>query len=660
MKNLDGRQQSLFRPETTWAPPTELPDISQCSVVSIDTETCDPNLKNDLGSGWYRNDGKIVGISVAYPEDGRAKGLYAPFAHEGGDNLNKQNVIDWLNHFFRNFNGVLVLMECMYDLGWLSAEGVDVSRVLSGEIVIRDVLFIQALIDENRRSYNLDSIAVSHGLPSKDESLLREAASSFGVDPKSGLWKLPARYVGRYAERDAELPLIIYSKQLKIVEQDKLERVVDLEHSLVPCLMAMKKKGIRVDVSKAEEHRDVFMAEYNKTLTEIKAECGLPVEVFSAPSVAMGFNELSISYPKTKIGRPSFTDDWLSSHPSKMAKLVTHARKQQRAAVTFCEGLVLSKQFKGRVHPNFHPLRSDEGGTVSGRFSSSNPNAQQIPGRDPKMGTILRGLFLPEEGEQWSAADFSQQEPRIMVHYAEQRGCTKGAEAAERYRNDPNTDYHSMTAEMIFGPNFTKQQRFFAKTTNLGLSYSMGALKLCKQLGFPTAMKTGYDGRQYEGPGPEGEALLAKYHGAMPFVRELSTQFTNQAKMDGAIRTLAGRLCRFPFFESTSGGRAMSYDAACNLYGASGIRRAFTHTALNRKIQGGAADFSKVALRNLWRAGFTPLVMVHDEFGISVPDKKKAREAADIMRDCVKLNVPMKVDIDMGNSWGEAKPVTDD
>ena len=314
----------------------------------------------------------------------------------------------------------------------------------------------------------------------------------------------------------------------------------------------------------------------------------------------------------------------------------------------------------GRIHAEFHPLRSDDGGTVSGRFSSSNPNLQQVPARDPRMNTIIRGLFLPEDGEQWCAADYSQQEPRLTIHYAAERGCTRGQEAADRYNTDPDTDYHNFVASLVFGSVFTKQERNIAKMINLGLAYGMGGAKLCKKLGFTTVRKVGKNNQEYEVAGPEGQAILDKYHKEVPFIKELSQQYAQHANNHGYLTTMSGRRCRFSAWEPLSGGRALPYADAVRVYGQNNIKRAFTHAALNRKIQGGSADMVKVSIRNLWRAGICPLVTIHDENGVSVPNKEKAKEVMEIMKTCVKLRVPLKVDGDLGPSWGEAKPMKED
>lgn len=968
---LDGRQASLFKPEASWLPPAVLPDLTRMDIVSLDTETSDPNLK-EKGAGWCRNDGYIVGISAAWPEEGKAKAFYAPFRHEGGDNLPPENVIAWLNYFFKNFKGTLILMNGMYDLGWLIATGIDMSRVMNEEIKLWDVMFTEALLDENRRSYNLNSLAETHGFQQKNESLLSEAAYAFGFDSKSGLWRLPARYVGPYAETDAKLPLKIYFKQKKLIEDQSLEKVHGLEHSLVPCLLDMRLRGIRVDLDKAERYRAGFIGKHDEAVLKIKNICGLAPEVFAADSVAKCFDAASITYPKTGKGRPSFTDDWLSSHPSDMAKLVTFARKQHRAANTFCDGLVLNKHHNGRVHCEFHPLRSDEGGTVTGRFSCSNPNLQQTPVHDIDVGNKIRELFLPEEGEMWAASDWcfsddtevlteegfklfsiltkedklwqyhlntrelslatplnyqkmpykgymksfkgkfidllvspnhncllfedgdikrpemhkaevlpvhdycqlhavpvsfgsnekyldnlllilicaiqadaslevgkritfklkkqrkidrlkrtleelemnykefkgksqegfiyirfsvqelprkihefldlsskaktfkrsllhlsldkrnfllqelrlwdgshnyycstnianvhlmqeiatlsgirtslsisktrvgkdfakvgfsstepmtyicrlqrsdilydgsiycvtmpestvivrrngkvmitgqSQQEPRLTVHYAEERGCRGAHEAAEAYRSDHRTDYHNLIATLVFGPGFTKDQRKVAKTINLGGAYGMGGAKLCKELGLPTIMKTNFKGQQYEAAGPEGQAIMDRYHAAVPFIRELSDYYKKVATENGTLRTLSGRLYHFCWYEPISGGRALKYEDAVRTYGANNIRMAYTHKALNSKIQGGSGDIMKISMRNLYREGHKILLTMHDENGLSVGTNKRAKEAAEIMNSCVKLRVPLLCDVDVGPSWGEAKALVEE
>jgi DNA polymerase-1 len=182
---------------------------------------------------------------------------------------------------------------------------------------------------------------------------------------------------------------------------------------------------------------------------------------------------------------------------------------------------------EGRIHGHINQLRSDDGGTVSGRLSMSNPNLQQIPARDPELGPMIRSLFLPEEDEQWAAIDFSQQEPRILVHYAQIFGKWKsrplgGAqEFVDGYNSDASMDFHTMVAEMAQIPR--KQ----AKTINLGMMYGMGVNKLADQLDVDV---------------DTAKELTKQYHNRVPFVKELMNGVSRAVdqKDDGSIRSLEG------------------------------------------------------------------------------------------------------------------------
>ena len=650
---LDPNQLPLIVPESSWRPPTELPNLLNEKVIALDTETNDPQL-TELGPSWFRGGGHLAGISLAW----RGGNIYIPVGHKGGDNLDKAQVLAWLKPLLANFTGTLVLMHALYDLGWLRTEGIPIPPQAN----LWDVMMVEALLDEHRGFYNLAAIAQSYHLKPKDETLLREAAAAYGLDPKKDLWQLPGRFVGAYAERDADAPLEIYERQKVLVAQQGLEKVVRLEHDLIPLLQEMRFRGVRVDMKNAEILMDQFTLEHEGYRSEIKRLTGYNVDVWSGDSCAAAMDRADLVFKRTPTGKPAFTDDWLAGHEHEVPRLISKARKSYKAGQTFCKNMVLDHADKnGRIHAAFHPLRSDDGGTVSGRFSSSDPNLQQVPARDARMNTLIRGLFLPEEGEQWCAIDYAGQEPRLTVHYAAARGCTKAQEAVDKYNTDPNTDYHNLVAEMMFGSGYGPAERKKAKTINLGLAYGMGGAKLARSLRLPTVWKmNSYSGREYEAAGPEAQDLLDKYHVSVPFIRELSKEYSMIAETTGQIRTLSGRLCRFPYWEPKKGGRAMIKKDAISTYGHDNIKRSYTYAALNRKIQGSAADMVKVSLRDLWREGLVPLVTVHDENGLSVPDKTVARRAAEIMSSCVMLKVPLKVDIDFGPSWGAAKPMVED
>lgn len=645
----DPRQIPMFETPSSWETPTELPlEIFNATVIGLDTETKDPDL-NTKGPSWFRGGFDVAGISLAWGD----KSIYLPIGHRDGGNMDREKVIAFIRELLQRFTGTLVLMNAFYDLGALRMLGIEINY---DQMTVRDISMIEALIDEHKIRYNLDSIALTYGFQQKDEKLLREAAANYGFDPKTDMWMMHAKYVGAYAAYDAEVTLKIYHRQMIQVQLQSLEKVVQLEHDLLPLLLEMRWRGVRTDVNRAEELYERFTKQEKEYTQEIQRLTGRPIDIWSADSCAAACDAVNLSYKQTAAGKPSFEDGWLAGHAHAVPQLISKARKQYKAANTFCKGMVLDMADRnGYVHASFNPLKSDDGGTVSGRFSSSQPNLQQVPGRDPEMSNLIRGLFLPEPGELWCAADYSQQEPRLTIHYAVVNGCTAAEEAMMAYQQDPNTDYHQLVADMAgIG-------RKPAKTINLGLAYGMGGAKLARSLGLGTVWKENYySKKKYEAAGPEAQAILDKYNNALPFIKQLSNIYINQADRNGYLTTLAHRRCRFPFYEPKNGGRAMIYKEAGAAYGFDNIKRAMTYPALNRKIQGGSADMIKISLRNLWREGIVPKVTVHDENGVSVKSPAEAKRVAEIMRDCVQLKVPLKVDVDVGPSWGAAKPLTEE
>jgi DNA polymerase I-like protein with 3'-5' exonuclease and polymerase domains len=213
-----------------------------------------------------------------------------------------------------------------------------------------------------------------------------------------------------------------------------------------------------------------------------------------------------------------------------------------------------------------------------------------------------------------------------------------GAETmAQAYRDNPGTDFHQMVADMA------GIQRKQAKTIGLGLMYGMGKNKLAEQLDLPV---------------DEASELMTTFHQKVPFLKGTVNAVMKRIEhpaSGGAIRTLLGRKCRFPLWEPTQWGinKALPYEQAVMEYGRS-IKRAFTYKGLNRLIQGSAADQTKAAMVALHRAGFNLLLQVHDEIALSVSAYGEAREAAEIMQNAVELEVPSKVDVEIGPSWGKA------
>jgi DNA polymerase I-like protein with 3'-5' exonuclease and polymerase domains len=361
------------------------------------------------------------------------------------------------------------------------------------------------------------------------------------------------------------------------------------------------------------------------------------VDIWAAASIASAFDKLKIEYPRTEKGAPSFTRSFLESHDHPISKLIVESRELNKTAGTFLGPYLDHARDDGRIHPHINQLRSDDGGTVTGRLSMANPNLQQVPARHEIIGPLVRGLFLPEDGHQWAACDFSSQEPRLLVHYATMLDLPGAEKMAQAYRDNPDTDFHQMVADMA---GIKRKQ---AKTIGLGLMYGMGKNKLADQLDLPV---------------DEASELMTTFHQKVPFLKGTVNAVMKRIEhpgSGGAIRTLLGRKCRFPLWEPTQWGinKALPYEQAVMEYGRS-IKRAFTYKGLNRLIQGSAADQTKAGMIALHKAGFNLLLQVHDEIALSVYSREEALEAAEIMKNAVELEVPSKVDIELGPSWGEA------
>ena len=617
-------QNSLFPPQSDWSVPDFFPQFSETETVAIDLETYDPHLMT-CGPGWATGRGHVVGIGVATKDwEG-----YFPIRHEGGGNLDEGIVLRWLTNLLKSTKREVVFHNALYDVGWLRREGV----IVHGKIL--DTIIAAPLLNENRFSYSLDNLGVEYCDERKDEALLKNAALAFGINPKSEMYKLHAKYVGPYGQQDASLTLKLWNKLKIEIAQQGLEKIFEMESKLIPLLLEMRWRGVRVDEEKAERVSKKLSTEEQKIQIEIKRKYGTDVNLWANASLESIFEKNKIWFPRTAKGMASFQKDWLEGHSHELPQLIVRARKLNKARTTFIDKMIGEHSFKGRIHAEAHPMRNDRGGTVTGRFSYSNPNLQQVPARDPEIGSLIRSLFIPEEGCQWGVFDYSQQEPRLTVHYANQMNLT-GAKDAVKLYTEENADFHQIVADMA---NIPRKQ---AKTINLGLSYGMGKEKLIKELGIDDT---------------EAENLFQQYHAKVPFIRALQDQCARVAMDRGYIRTFAGRRCRFDLWESRfERSQPLPLEEAKDKYG-DDLKRSYTYKALNRLIQGSAADMTKLAMIGLWEEGIVPHLQVHDEVDISIESKEQADTVTRVMVNCVKLAVPLLVDQELGTSWGETKEI---
>ena len=610
-----------FEAQTEWIEPEEYPDLRSYDEIAIDLETRDPELKT-RGSGSVIGLGEVVGIAVAVP----GRKFYFPIAHGSGPNMDKKRTLEW----FKDICGspaTKIFHNAMYDVCWIRKLGIKINGL------VVDTMIAASLIDENRFQYSLNALSWDYLGHGKSEAALNEAAKSRGLDPKADMWQLPAMEVGSYAEKDAELTLELWQIFKKEIVYQDIESIFNLETDLFPCLVDMRFLGVRVDVERAHKLKQDLQYQENLLLSQIKKESNIDVQIWAARSIAKVFDKLKLPYERTlKTQAPSFTKNFLQEHPHPVVKQIAKAREINKAHTTFID-TIIKYEHKGRIHAEINQIRSDAGGTVTGRFSYNNPNLQQLPARNKDLGPMIRSLFIPEENCTWGCFDYSQQEPRLVVHYAALHKFPTVYDVVDAYENDSSTDFHQTVADMA------KIPRSQAKTINLGLFYGMGKAKLQAELGVSK---------------DKAAELFDQYHAKVPFVKQLMNAASNRAQERGQIRTLLGRLCRFHLWEPNMFGmhKAMSHEDALREHGP-GIKRAYTYKSLNKLIQGSAADMTKKAMLELYKEGIIPHIQIHDELDLSVESESHAKKIIEIMENAVSLEVPNKVDYEKGKTWGD-------
>ena len=630
-----GFQESLFtpKPETDWRPPTTFPRWWEAPSVTIDLETRDPVLK-EKGSGWHLKDGgEVVGIGIGVPGDHR----YYPIAHHAGGNMDRTMVLRWVQRVARS-NGEKVFHHGVYDMGWLGHLGIKVHGP------VWDTQYAAPLLDEHRLSYSLDNTAMDYAGIRKSTGELEEACKRYGYSLDHGvgphIWKIHGWEVGAYGVGDIAATEALANAQRPLIEREGLSDVMQLECDLIPCMIEMRKQGVLIDQDAAARLRIELGQALVRGYEVQRAKWGRAVNPKSGDEIAAMCDRLDIQYETTDAGNPSFLKDWLAAqlHPFLMD---IHELRQIRSMQSLLESIVYQYLTPaGRIHCNFNQLRSDDGGTISGRFSSSLPNLQQIPFRHPVWGPRFRSLFLPEPGTRWYSADYSQQEYRLIVDYSCQLRLPGAARAAKLYAQE-GADFHQIVADMLGRPD----ERERCKKLNFGMGYGMGPSKLAKSLGI-----------SLEAALP----LIKEYHEKAPFIKKLTKACANRAARHGFVRTISGRRCRFPWWEPI-GARRMrprpvpikSREQAQRKWGRQ-LQRAFLHKAMNRVIQGGGADIFKRALLELYRAKLTPSLIVHDEANGSATKRSQVNMTKEIMEHTTKTAPAMVVDVGVGKNWSEA------
>jgi len=687
-------------------------DLTGIDTVAIDLETYDPNLKTK-GLGAIRKDGFVCGIAIAT----KKQTLYFPIAHHMTDNLNTKETWNYLNEkVFKNKDLRKVFHNAMYDVCWIRAA---TGEKLQGQLL--DTMIAASVIDETRMRYSLDSLSKDylHETKYKYDLAAKVLKWSKGMikDPMTSMHKLPHHLVKDYAEQDVNLTLKLWNlfeKKLdkvlytdpKTKKEKTCRKIFELETKLFPCLVDMKFKGVKIDVQKAKAFGKRLNKTKNNIVNYIERRTGVKIEIWAASSIKKLLDHQKITNYETTKDRekkikdkkgkpiidketgkvktetiestiPKLPKDYLSTHENHFLRLIVKARNFDKTENTFIEGL-LDFVHEGRIHADINQIRSDQGGTVTGRFSMSNPNLQQIPSKG-FIGKKMRELFIPDEGCVWGSFDYSQQEPRIVVHYALKiylerevdpddplpLNLIKSLEKIEEAYRESDVDFHQTVADMANIPRIT------AKTINLGLFYGMGKIKLQKELKLDRDKAT---------------KLFNTYHNNAPFVRRLSQDLIAFAEKHKLLFTLEDRFCRFNKWETQDrkwNNKINRYEpvplltkeeakkefkaTAVDIYKEGKIPKdymenfdkhytpAFTYKALNRLIQGSAADMTKKAMVNLYKKGILPRIQIHDELCLSIKNDKEATIVKDIMETAIPLRVNNKVNYKKGKNWGTLK-----
>lgn len=648
--HVGGFQMALFEPESSWKLPTEWPDLKDAKMIGIDVEAKDPKLQTH-GPGYIRGDARVIGVSLATEYGFK---IYLPFGHEMGQQFEKEKVVNYVAHQVQRSNQIKVGANLMYEQEALASLGIEMKGPLA------DIQIAEPLLNENRKGgYSLEALSNKYLDEGKTEQKLLEAAQSYSLDAKKDMWRLDPKFVGAYAEDDAYFPILILLRQLKQLDTENLMDVWNLESQLLPVLFRMRMRGIRVDLDHAERLSSEMKEEENRLISKVWSDTGYKVDPWSNKSLAIFLNQMGLgfyvqytkptkNYPQ---GQPSFKNEWFEKmgDEHKVFSWLRDIRVMSKIRRDFVEGMILEGNINGRLHPQWHQLRQDDedraNGTRTGRIASSKPNLTNIPTRDPVWGKKMRKAFIPDEGGIYCKNDYSSQEPRILLHWAYIKNYPGAAEARQRYIDDPYTDYHQMTADLIYERTNKHIERRPAKDINLGSAYGMGFNKLAAKLGLST---------------DEAKSLLKVYHEGVPYVKKLEERCMEIVQAQGFIRTILGRKRRFDQWEPKDWDLKRSsfpvddYETAVEMWGHN-VERSDAHKALNAICQGSAADQTKKAIVELDSIGLCPQIQVYDELGQTIWDPKDAQRIKEVMEHAIEFTVPHVADPELGLSWGEVK-----
>ena len=638
---------TLFGPESNWKPPTSFPDLSGEKIIGLDIESIDPDLRTK-GPGFIRGTASVSGISVATT----SQAWYFPIGHLMGGNLDRESVTDWLRDTLAVSNRSVCGANLQYEL-----EGLDKSLGVEIKSNLVDVQIAEALIDEESESTSLNALCKKYLGGSKDEKLLNDAAAAHGFkDVKGNIWKLHSKYVGPYAEYDAQAPLLIHQKQIMTLQNESLSSIFQLESKLLPLLWKMRKRGIRMDLERANNLSRKLKVEEDELRLAMKRKYGCDVDEWSGGQLAMICDRLGIKYPRTEAGNPSFTSDFIEGTIHPFFDDLSDLRELSKLRDTFVDGWIIDNAVGEYIHPQWRQIATDEGGTRTGRMAAANPNPQQIPagkyrktGKPNSIGAEIRACFIPHDKSlKWMKSDYSEQEPRILTHFAGLCGFTGAMDVVRKYQASRDFKIYPFMMEIS---GLDKRP---AKDCYLGRCYGMGIKKLA------------YKFNKSE---EEAKEILRKFDTGVPFVKEIAESAMSTASRRGYVKTLLGRRRHFNLFEPVNSWKIREANKSCppeqridltpvreevakEKWHGLQLQRSNTHKALNAIIQGSAADMIKSAIIANWEQHRDlPYMPVHDEVNHGVEDQGHADKLHKTIETCVDMTVPIVSNMTVKDYW---------
>ena len=586
-------------------------------VAAVDIETDDPHLKQ-WGPGACRKDGKILGIGIYCPVLGVDE-YFEPDDPRALEILADPDIVKVLH------NGV-------YDLDWME-NGYSIE--IHGRC--EDTMTRETLLDSYAYSYSLDACCQRRGVEGKNKSDTIDAwwAENGGKGKAvEHLKEIPRPIQGKYCRQDCKATYDLYWAQQPLLEEQNLLNANDIECKLYPLLMQMKGNGMPVDMHKLLGLMDTFEEEYENGIAEMEQKYGFAegtLSLNSANDIEKMWRAEKLPIEYTATGKPSFAAAVLEDCPHPLAEKIQHLRGLTKT-LAFLNSWV-DYSINSHIHPCFYPAKRDDAGTVTGRWSSGDPNMQQVPARAEKHGKEIRSLFIPEPGCLLGAFDYKQIEYRVFIHFA----IGEGAEAARAEFHKHDVDYHQMVQEMMGwvtgDEDKDKEYRHITKNLNFGSIYCMGARSFATK--FKRPLLKAHPDADPDNLFPLADSLMKAYKRKIPFVDPTCRLIIQTGERRGYVRTLSGRRQRMPL---DGGG----------------------YKLVNYLIQGSAADLLKKGLVDAWNAGVFKVLklhaQIHDEVVFSIPDTKEGYEACVKLRDCMRnaypLKIPLGVDTEIGPDWG--------